>query len=241
MKFVILSQRRSGGTFVRDLAYKALSVSQQQMRDYHFYAKPGRDDALCKAWRSKQLGRFIEENHVRFIKIEEPDRDDLALQLREIFPRVPFLISRRNIREIIYSHWNIKSWGEKNIAQIIDDWKKNLFVYEYIFEHFEDSPMLVIDINNREQITPHRFSCFFDAVPSDGFIEAYSRWSPINTLEKQKIRWNEDKNSLETPPLLDRLESAFPDIPEIERRYEALTDNLIREPERSQDDGNPKV
>jgi len=229
MKFVILSQRRSGGTFVRDLAYRALSVPESEMRDHNYYAKPARDDSVYKAWRAKKLEIFINENNIKFIKIEEPGRDGLARWLRKTYPHLPFLVSRRNITDIIYSHWNIKSWGEKNIQHIIDDWKNNLFVYEDIFEHFKSSPMLIIDINKPQQLTPDKFARFFNVAPTDSFIETFCRWSPINTLEHQKRRWKEDNDDLERPPFLGQLESVFPDIQEIEHRYDALIEkSLIR-------------
>jgi hypothetical protein len=219
MKFVMLSQRRSGGTFVRDLAYKVLSAKPSEMQGRHYYAMPARNDSLSKAWRSKELGNFIHENHVRCIKIEEPGRDNLARWLRKTYPHLPFLISRRNIDEIIYSHWNIRSWGEKNIQHIIDDWKRNLFVYEHMFKHFESSPMVVIDVNRPQQITPQQFARFFDVAPSDNFIEAFGRWSPVNTLER---KWEEDTGDLECPAVLEQLVSVYPEIPEIERRYDDL-------------------
>jgi hypothetical protein len=228
MKFVMLSQRRSGGTFVRDLAYKALSAEQSETRDHHYYAKPDRNDPLCKAWRSNRLENYINENDVRFIKIEEPGRDNLAHWLRKTYPRVPFLISRRNIDEIVYSHWNIKSWGEKNTQYIIDDWKKNLFIYEDIFEHFESSPTLLVDINRPQQITPHNFARFFNVAPSNSFVEAFRCWSPINTLESQKRKWQENINDLECPWALEELLSVYPEIPELEQRYDALIEKCLR-------------
>ncbi len=228
---IFACQRRSGGTFLINLARTALFIHPQQFGNHFRCIRPNRKkEDICKGWREKQdpeeqsrwLRGYIQKHKVKYIKIEEPGINSFADHVRETFPEALWLTTVRNISHIVASHYNIKSWGE-SVDVVVKQWEQNLDFFERLQEsQTHTANLLVLNIDDPGLIQVEEFARFLGTSPNPILVEVFQHWSPVNTLAYQQHRKNESVIRRPVPNDVIDFKAHFPQIEGTGVRYHKL-------------------
>ncbi len=194
LNFCLITRPRSGSQFLLSMVRAAMGEDASTPAST---LTPGRtDNSLVeseipyKAYRDRgEPLAYLKDNAIKLLKIEDPERDDLAEIIGVHYPDCRFLSSFRPFEQIARSHFKIK-WGQPT-EKLIENYKNHVDFLERITEI---TPVYFVDVTDQNHFNLDAF-CQFMAIEENKLQNPrfFANWPVINPLNYQVEKHGEAK------------------------------------------------
>ncbi|MBL3589730.1 MAG: hypothetical protein JMN24_08045 [gamma proteobacterium endosymbiont of Lamellibrachia anaximandri] len=185
LKLVLPVQSRSGSSFFVALCMKFFGGLWPQSRISGSRLDNSRDESERKLiqdyFTRNNIVDYFDRYSVKFVKLEDPMKDDYANKIYESFPNTRYAFSHRNLTDVINSHQQVR-WGLKP-ELLIELAKKNIDFYEKINKN--GGKVLGVYISNRDFNRFDAIHNYFQTNPTDETRRFFDEWMPTNTIQDQ--------------------------------------------------------